>query len=263
MSDARLRELERQAAAGDADARARLLLERERLGHFTRERLALAAHAGDPVARRALDLPAQDGLDLLAWARGFYAFGQHACVRGVAAAVQASLDRRPRPPRATAPLDALRPWLACPCAEHAAPVVRLARRTPMEPSSRPGLLLGVEWDRGPAAVLRSSPTREEIERARPPLEQAGGVTDVVPAAGGGFALRLRECATVVHKIALIKEVRAASGFNLAESVSAVESVNAVPRAITDLATALGADAGAAREVIGQTLIAWALDPASR
>jgi hypothetical protein len=260
MSDARLRELERQAATGDEDARARLLLERARLGHFTRERLALAAHAGDPTSRRSLDLPAQDGLDLLVWARGFYAFGQHACVRLVAAAVRGPLDRR-RPTADLAPLEALRPWLVCPCAEHAAPVVRLARLTPQEPSNLPGLVLGLEWAQGPAAVLRWHAMRDDAERARPPLDAAAAATGVAQVAAGGFALHLRECFPVRHRIALLKEVRAASGFGLQDAIIALEGVNAVPRAITDLTAAVGADA--AREVVGRALIDWALDPASR
>lgn len=261
MSDARLRELERQAATGDEDARARLLLERERLGHFTRERLALAAHAGDPAARRALDLPAEDGLDLLAWARGFYAFGQHACVRVVAAAAH----RRPGPRVSGGPdlLEVLEPWLACPCDEHAAPVVRLSRPRSLQPDGLPGALLGVEWDRGPAVLLRVHSTREEADRATAPFAAIGGVTEVVPVVAGGVAVRLRECFGVLHKIALIKEVRAASGFGLAEALGAVEGVNAVPRSITELATALGGNSSASRAAVSAAITAWALDPASR
>lgn len=54
MADDRIRQLERQAAQGDADAEARLLLERVRLGELPRARLELLARAGDPLASRAV-----------------------------------------------------------------------------------------------------------------------------------------------------------------------------------------------------------------
>lgn len=53
MDDDR-RRLDRDAAAGDPDARARLLVARLRAGELTRERLALAAMFGDRAAREAL-----------------------------------------------------------------------------------------------------------------------------------------------------------------------------------------------------------------
>ena len=53
MTDARLRELER-TAPGDPAAGARLLQERLRLGALTRDRLELAAYAGDETARLVL-----------------------------------------------------------------------------------------------------------------------------------------------------------------------------------------------------------------
>lgn len=259
MSDARLRELERLAATGDEDARARLLLERERLGHFTRDRLALAAHAGDPAARRALDLPAEVELHPLAWARGFYAFGQHASVRVVAAAVLERLE----PPHKERTLALLAPWLRCPCDEHAWPIKRLSRPRATTSEGLPGALLGLEWDQGPVATLQTYPELEQAERARGPFEALGASVDVdVDAAATGFALRLRDSFTVQHKIALIKEVRAASGLGLAEALGVVEAVSAVPRAITELFNALNA-ASRAREVVAMAITAWALDPASR
>mgnify|MGYP000508562817 CR=1 FL=1 len=258
MSDARLRELERQAATGDADAGARLLLERERLGHFTRERLALAAHAGDPTARQALDLPAQDGLDLLAWARGFYAFGQHACVRVVAAAILERFDARQK----ERSIALLRPWLRCPCDEHAAPIKQLSRPRATTSEGLVGALLGLEWDQGPVVTLQTYPELEQAERAREPFEALGASVDVdVAAAADGFTLRLRESFAVRSKIVLIKEVRAASGFGLVEALGAVDAVSAVPRAIAELAAARGDPP--ARELVGHAITAWALDPASR
>jgi hypothetical protein len=52
--DAERRRLDRESAAGDPDARARLLVARLRAGDLTRERLTLAAMLGDPAARAAL-----------------------------------------------------------------------------------------------------------------------------------------------------------------------------------------------------------------
>lgn len=55
MTDQRLRDLERDAASGDLQTQARLLLERVRVGQLTEERLRLAAYLGDEAARVALD----------------------------------------------------------------------------------------------------------------------------------------------------------------------------------------------------------------
>lgn len=54
MSDASRREAERDAAGGDPQAAARLLVERVRAGDLPAERLELAAHLGDAAARLAL-----------------------------------------------------------------------------------------------------------------------------------------------------------------------------------------------------------------
>jgi hypothetical protein len=54
VADARVRDLERAAGAGDVDARARLLVERVRAGRLTQERLELAAYCGHPAAREVL-----------------------------------------------------------------------------------------------------------------------------------------------------------------------------------------------------------------
>lgn len=54
--DARLRSLERAAAAGDVEAQARQLAERVRAGKLTRERLELAAYCGEVAAETALDV---------------------------------------------------------------------------------------------------------------------------------------------------------------------------------------------------------------
>jgi hypothetical protein len=54
MSDARLRDLERSAAAGDVEAHGRLLRERVRLDEITKEQVELLAHCLWPPAWSAL-----------------------------------------------------------------------------------------------------------------------------------------------------------------------------------------------------------------
>lgn len=72
--DERLRQLERDAAAGVAGARAAWLAERVRAGTLEPERLRLAAYVGDPDARAAVG----EAFDLQAvgpWAQGLAAWG--------------------------------------------------------------------------------------------------------------------------------------------------------------------------------------------
>lgn len=260
MSDARLRGLERQAATGDLEARARLLLERERLGHLTRAQLALAAHAGDAAAVRALGVGPPD--DAQAWARGFYRFGQHTCVRVVAAATATLLERGPALLRrgeldGLAALSAVRPWLACPCDTHAAPAVHLAQQRPFEVPSLPGLVLGVAWvDDAPAFTLRGGLSRAEAERARAGLLAVGGAADVtlgddLRAGEQTWTLRLRERFPPPERVALVRQVRRASGLGLSGALGGVEGVNAVVRALHDASQGLGLEAvrDAVREAV--------------
>src|SRR5690606_25234857 len=67
---------------GDLEARARLLAERLRHGALARERLRLAAYAGDAAAGVVLGAaePAPPAA-LAAWTRGLLAFGDEACAR--------------------------------------------------------------------------------------------------------------------------------------------------------------------------------------
>lgn len=69
MADARVRDLERAAGAGDVDAQARLLVERVRAGRLTQERLELAAYAGDAAALTALGNGIFDGKGIF-WSYG-------------------------------------------------------------------------------------------------------------------------------------------------------------------------------------------------
>lgn len=262
MSDARLRDLERQAATGDLAAGARLLLQRERLGHVTRVQLELAAHAGDAAAARALGVSPTD--DAAGWARGFYRFGRDVCVR-VTATVTATLLERGPPllrrggPEQLAALEALRPWLACPCEAHAAPAIAAARRRAFELPSLPGVVLALDWpDDAPAFVLRGGLSLDAAERARARIQTSGGAADLArDAADGTWRVRLRERFPPAEKIALVRDVRAISGLGLAEALGAVEGVNAVVRVIHDATQALGLDV--VRAVVGVAVVA----PAAR
>lgn len=83
MADARLRALDRAAAAGDGAARARGLSERVRQGRLRPERLALAAWLDDPAARRCAGPPEREPpRDLGALGAGLEAlFGPDALAR--------------------------------------------------------------------------------------------------------------------------------------------------------------------------------------
>jgi hypothetical protein len=77
VTDQRLRDLERDAAHGDLQARARLLLERVRVGDLTEERLRLAAYLGDEAARIAIGGAGSDVPDnLLDWLAGLRRWGR-------------------------------------------------------------------------------------------------------------------------------------------------------------------------------------------
>lgn len=123
MSDARIRELERDAAQGDLDAAGRLLLERVRAGVLRDDRLALAAHLGHAGARRALCRRADEReLDLPEWVERLAKFGQEACVRAALAAVRQACRALPEGrwrDRIERALEAQEAWVACPCPAHA------------------------------------------------------------------------------------------------------------------------------------------------
>lgn len=99
MSDARRRELERAARAGDPDAAARLLAEQQRAGELGAEEVRRRAAIGDPAARRALALPPPR--DAAAWAeKAAAAAGPWPALRGLAAAARRALgDDRTTPLR--------------------------------------------------------------------------------------------------------------------------------------------------------------------
>jgi hypothetical protein len=104
--DDRGRTLERQAAAGDPDAEAALLVHRQRTGDLPPGRLELAAHLGHPAALRALGRTARrESQDNLAWIVALEPWGAPVVVRALVAAARVVLpmfealaaeDDRPR-----------------------------------------------------------------------------------------------------------------------------------------------------------------------
>lgn len=125
MTDQRLRGLERDASHGDLHARARLLLERVRVGDLPEERLRLAAYLGDEVATLVLGPAAPTSTlptEIDTWARSLAPFGQETSVRaalGVANEFMAAWRARwPDDDRPRLAIRAAESWLRCPCSEH-------------------------------------------------------------------------------------------------------------------------------------------------
>ncbi len=118
VSDAVRRELERQARAGDRDARGQLLRERARDGALSPERLALGAALGSQAAAAALGRPPAclplTPEALAEWLRGLAAFGKPVVVRaGIAAArIDAGLRlAKPFPNEIPEAIDLAERWL--------------------------------------------------------------------------------------------------------------------------------------------------------
>lgn len=148
MTDARLRGFERQASTGgDAEARARLIIERLRAGRLEPDHVRLAAHGGDPGARLALGhagCVACDGHGALPgaavgrpgevvacaffpafepWVRGLAAAGPGPLRRAAVAAVLQALRVQGVAARLTLALDR---WRDDPSPDAEAAVLRLA-----------------------------------------------------------------------------------------------------------------------------------------
>lgn len=141
MSDERLRQLERAAAAGDAEARAQLLLARWRAGQLPVERLRLAVYLGSEDAQRLLDALGDEAPETPELARGLgdglYRWDVETCARAVVAAARCTDPVRgaahaqrtddaqeswyvPRmlgvgAEQWTRALEAAERWIACPC----------------------------------------------------------------------------------------------------------------------------------------------------
>lgn len=148
MTDAVLRELERDSAAsGCPVTAARLLVARLRLGELFEDHLALAAHLGHEPAGLALGLP----LVPSAWTEsyltcqdlssavevGLLPFGRELLVRtGVAAAeICRSVEPAPRCLFHEAALG----WLLCPCDPHVLTAARISYGPAVGGISRPAL----------------------------------------------------------------------------------------------------------------------------
>jgi hypothetical protein len=117
VTDARRRDLERRARAGDLEAEAQLLIERRRDGEIAPHGLDLLAYAGAPAARMALgpEAPPQPA-SLEAWVRGLEPWGRVAWVRAAVAAARLLLplqaERDPRDTRPREAVEAAEAWLA-------------------------------------------------------------------------------------------------------------------------------------------------------
>lgn len=96
MSDERLRDLERRAREGGAEAQAAWLAERVRLGRLERRRLEVAAHCGHEGARLALGEPLAAEGD---WGRQLGLLGgKPAVVAALVAVARGLLARTPPEP---------------------------------------------------------------------------------------------------------------------------------------------------------------------
>jgi hypothetical protein len=120
--DERLRHLEREAAGGDLDTRARWLLDRVRAGRLPGDRLQLAAWLGDAAARLAVG---EEPLARAArtkrdpWTQTLAGWGKEALVRAGLVVAKDELRHWRRHHKADAALpgllDAVEAWAACPC----------------------------------------------------------------------------------------------------------------------------------------------------
>lgn len=134
--DDRVRGFERAAGGGDAAAAARVLWERVRRGELDLERVRLAAHVGDPIARLALGEQAPPvSADLRACVRGLEAWGKEAVVRAALGAASSVLFLLPSDaePWARSAVEAIAAWVRCPCDPHRADVVLITGRLPSIP----------------------------------------------------------------------------------------------------------------------------------
>ncbi len=123
MSDARLRTLERAAAAGDAAAAVELLRAKVRRGQLTAERVELAAYLGHSAARLAAPgVPAQP-TSPTRWVEELRRWGWPAALRAALAAARWAWGELPVP---ASTLEVAEAWLRCPCPTHALALERAA-----------------------------------------------------------------------------------------------------------------------------------------
>lgn len=168
MSDARLRQLQRDAATGDLAARARLLNERVRIGDLAPDRLQLAAYLGDEAAEEALGQRPHvpPTITIGRWVRGlarptdgrYPDWAAQAYARAAAAAARATLPcfAGRDPAGAVRAVDALDAWIACPCDEHGRASAAAASHVPQSPPGPAGLFASRGVRFAGLAILRAA-----------------------------------------------------------------------------------------------------------
>jgi hypothetical protein len=123
VADARRRELERLAAAGDPGAERELLLERVRQGEVTPQAVRVAAYLGQPAALAAQPDagPAGNTRELVPWLEGLAGLDAALLTRAALAAARYAYESAGKElvdPRLDKGLAAVEEWLACPCEPH-------------------------------------------------------------------------------------------------------------------------------------------------
>jgi len=291
MADDRLRRLEREAAGGDPEARARLLRERARSGELPRERLGLAAWLGDPAAAAALgpEAPAPPE-EVGRWAAGAARFGQEAFVRLGGAALRRVLSGRPAgasreaAERVLAASDA---WTACPCCEHAEAARRAAdaeqppnllttfamRANPSEwvvveaakvvaretrPEWTPEVTVELDPDAAAAAAGEADAGGEEaaaLELLRDLLARGGATARWEEAGPDRLALRVADCG----RLGTGGLARVLSRGDQARFVTLLEALRPIrERAAPVLYAAEACGAEVVRAAVREALLPWAL-----
>lgn len=254
MSDARRRELERE---DDPQAEVAALVARLRSGELTPTRLQLAAVCGDPIARLALgdaaprELDWEDALGTLAplgrevWLRACcealrFAFADH---EGWSLELEAWLADFPADPQTLAPEEFERALQGTRWGQN--PLRHLCQLTslPWPPPTAGHLVLdGLGHDPCVAGAQA--------------LQAAGGDTRVREHASG-WTLEL--ITSGYTKIALIKEIRSLTGFNLRDAKELVDRAASGSYTAPILATVWRASERAAvLDAVREALRAWAL-----
>lgn len=275
MTDEALRRLERAAQAGDAEAAVQLLRARIRAGALSTERVALAAHVGDPIARAVLgDAPElvrwELGETLTDWLEplrqsgpGVWARTQIALLQNLRSTLRSSVFESAWPV-----LEAVEAWLSEP-AEVGRSEVRARLSTLDLPLTGRGsaleaataeLAATVEPDWSPdGEVLRTGLTESAARAAQRRFEASGAVAVLVPDSGQPtYALRLDRCGPSF--IVCIKEIRTLTGEGLREAKDRGDRVRSRWAILSLLPEGLEADP--VRAWIREALVPFLLTPSS-
>ncbi len=244
MSDARLRLLERAAAAGDTAAAAELLRGRARGGALEPRRVELAAFVGDPAARLAAPGTREGPRALTALVTGLAAWGDEAVVRAAVLAARWAWGDVPLP---VSTLEVAEAWLDCPCPAHGLVLEQageaVLRLAPLLPATRriPG-----GWRR-----------RERVRAARAQLVGEDGRLEALRgavAAALACAVRRAEAPAIERPGRRGRAREAGAHDALAREPG--EAAAAVVRAALRARPGEGA---ALRRALRRGLAAWALD----